>query len=362
MMPSPVVRTRVLFRAFPPLLAAAFVVIPGCGGGASGEPGGLGGEAAVSDLDGTFIVACDYPTGLNPAAPVHSCVDHYAKDRSDALLEGLEISCTSGGGTPRDDLCPDAGKSGACLVEQAGTSDSFGLFSLQWLYEPTTTEEVREMCENGEESFVRPDGTIEVREEPGLGSPGPKDDFDDLDTLCSENEVPGPNLEGAEVVFTIETEAGVRRVAGRVAGTDRDELEFRAQCIPTGMPGGYGISFSLKTRADLMVGAYDSATPGEDEVVAVNGSYIHIVALADSSAASDPDAYQDVWQGTSFSASRPGYTEDFEFEITSIAPLAQTSTYFKIEAHGWAQIAMSPTLNSSEPDPSRQPATIRVDF
>jgi hypothetical protein len=163
------------------------------------------------------------------------------------------------------------------------------------------------------------------------------------------------------------TEAGTRRIAGRVTGTHRDELEFSALCTPFDQPGGYGISFSISTRSSLEPGLYSKDTLSDDgtrsEIVAVNGSYTHmVVAPYDATKPDAADEYQDVWQGTTFSASRPGFTQDYEFEITSLAPLTETSTFFEIEAHGWAQIAMQPTLNSGEPDPERKAATVRVEF
>lgn len=336
-----------------------------------GNDSGGGGDdnSAQGALGGSFLVACDYPTGLNPAAPVHSCVDHYADDTSDAVRDGLAESCTQSGGTVIEEPCPDADKLGACLVQQDGTSDQFGLYSLQWMYPPTTTAELRDICESGNEPFVLPDGTLEDADPEDPEPTGPT--ADDLDDLCPENEVPGPNLPGASVVFTIETEHGTRRVAGRVTGTARDELEFRAQCIPTDQPGGYAVSFSIATRHDLAPGTFDKDTPssdadaaesGEGEVKAVDGSYIYVNTAPLDRTGTDVTQYEEIWQGTTFSTSSPGATMDFEFEITSVAPLDETSTFFEVEAHGRARIAVMPTLQSGEPDPDRSPGVISVEF
>jgi len=245
------------------------------------------------------------------------------------------------------------------------------LYSLQWMYPPTTTDELRDICESGNEPFILPDGTLEKADPEDEPPTGPADNHDDLDDLCAENEVPGPNLPGATVVFTIETERGTRRVAGRVTGSVRDELEFRAQCIPLDRAGGYGVSFSIATRHDLRPGFYDKdtlstdsdeAASGRGEVFAVDGSYTYSNTASYDRTGTDVNEYEEIWQGTTFSSTSPGATTDFEFEITSVEPLTETSTFFEVQAHGTARIAVAPTLYPSDPDPSREPGVISVEF
>jgi hypothetical protein len=195
------------------------------------------------------------------------------------------------------------------------------------------------------------------------------------DSPCEENMVPGPTLPGGEdVMFTIESSSGTRRVPGKVTGTRRGELELRAQCIVLQQVGGFTLSISTDLPSE--VGRYDASSPaldpddaamGDKAIEHVSASYF-VEKIAPYDRAGIPlEESTDVWQmyyGFSGGEQEPFLTDDFELELTELLPYeGEDLPWFDTVPHGSVKVSLIPSLGTmAVVDDARDPIAITAVF
>jgi alpha-tubulin suppressor-like RCC1 family protein len=151
------------------------------------EDSGGGGGAEGPD-GGRFLVACDQPKLVSTT--VKSCTDHYAEKELDIARMGVEMSCKILKGTVLEDPCPKAGATGGCLIRTAGTSDLYGLYSIEYFYTPVTEASARKTCESGGHEFIPGEGQADAGAKVDADADAGRDAGTTRDAGASVEEIP----------------------------------------------------------------------------------------------------------------------------------------------------------------------------